>query len=312
MKREWRRQLRTLSCALGAASVVLATVVATVAVDPGVASAARRPLCVGTADNPGVLAGSFRSGVRIEGVCTVNGGPTVVRGALTILPDSTLVAAFALNDLTGKGSSRLTVLGGISVRPGATLILGCDPGSFSCIDDPNPDAPTLSAAETVRGVIRESSPLGVIIHDATINGNVRQTGGGGDGSCAVPTTGVFSLFQSPVYSAYEDMTIHGNLTITNVKTCWMGVDRVVDSGSVTLTKNQTADPDAIEILSNTISGDLKCASNTSVWDSAEAAFGQTGLYPRTPGPNTVNGSRLGQCVLASPATEGGPPGPGPF
>jgi hypothetical protein len=37
------------------------------------------------------------------------------------------------------------------------------------------------------------------------------------------------------------------------------------------------------------------------------------LFPRQAAPNTVDGSRVGpQCMLASPITEGGPPGPGPF
>jgi hypothetical protein len=312
MKLHCRRQLRTLSCAIAASSVILGTVVATAAVSPGVASAAQRPLCVGTAAAPGVLAGNYRSGVRIEGFCTVNGGATVVRGRLTISANSALIAAFALNDLTGKGSSKLTVLGGIFVANGGTLVLGCLASSFACVDDPNPSAPTLAEADVVRGSIRAQSPLGVIVHDTTIYGNVIESGGGGGTTCAVPTTGPFALFGSPVYSDFEDSAIHGDLTLSDLKTCWMGVARVVDSGSATLTDNKTADPDAIEILTNTIVGDLSCNKNTSVWDSEEAAFGQTGVYPRTPEPDTVDGSRIGQCVLASPATEGGSPGPGPF
>jgi hypothetical protein len=312
MRNQRRRLLGTLVRTIGASGLVLGTVAATVAVSPGVASAARRPLCTGTSSAPGTLAGNYRSGVRIEGVCAVNGGATVIRGQLTIEPNATLVAAFALNDLTGKGSSRLTVLGSIFVKAGGTLILGCDPTSFPCVDDPNPSAPTLSAPETVRGNIHESSPLGVIVHDTTVNGSVTETGGGGGLTCAVPTTGPFALFNSPVYSAYEDSSIHGDLSITNLQTCWTGIARVAESGNVTVSHNQTADPDAIEIVSNTISGNLTCNGNTSVWDSAEASFGQSGLYPRTPQPDTVNGSRIGQCVLASPATQGGPPGPGPF
>ena len=103
---------------------------------PGTAAAARRPLCVGTPQSPGVLAGNYRSGVVIEGACTVSGGPAVVHGTLTLTPGSALVAAFGLNDLTGKGNSKLTVFGRVDVRSGATLVLGCEPNFFTCVDDP--------------------------------------------------------------------------------------------------------------------------------------------------------------------------------
>ena len=73
--------------------------------------------------------------------------------------------------------------------------------------------------------------------------------------------------------------------------------------------DQMADPDAIEIVLNQIQGNLNCQDNSMVWDSGDLS---EDLYPRAPQPNTVGGNRIGQCVLASPATEGGPPGPGPF
>ena len=70
-----------------------------------------------------------------------------------------------------------------------------------------------------------------------------------------------------------------------------------------------SDPDAIEILSNTITGNLACSSNDRVWDSSDES---EHIYPRFAHPNTVGGVRSGQCVLASPAVEAGPLGPGPF
>jgi hypothetical protein len=78
-----------------------------------------------------------------------------------------------------------------------------------------------------------------------------------------------------------------------------------------LINNQLADPDAIEILANQISGNLLCLKNSQVWNSAEAVPGGE-LFPRDAEPNTVSGHRVGQCVLASPETAGGPSGPGPF
>jgi len=81
-------------------------------------------------------------------------------------------------------------------------------------------------------------------------------------------------------------------------------------GNMHVVNDQLIDPDAVEILSNQIGGNLLCQQNSNVWDSFDLS--DTGLYPRQPAPNSVNGNRVGRCVLASPATEGGPPGPGPF
>jgi hypothetical protein len=80
-------------------------------------------------------------------------------------------------------------------------------------------------------------------------------------------------------------------------------------GNLDMLHNQLADPDAIEIISNDISGNLLCQKNSRVWDSADLS---ESLYPRLAEPNSVDGHRIGQCVLASPASEGGPSGPGPF
>ncbi len=305
MKLQWR----VFSTLVAAGGLVLATG----ALSSGTAAAAGPPLCVGTPTAPGVLAGDYGSGVTIEGVCAVNAGVAVVHGTLNITAGSALVAAFALNDVRGKGISRLTVLGNVNVSKGATFILGCEPNFFTCVDDPNAaTGGTLSSHGVVRGNIDEDQPLGVIVHATTINGDVHENGGGGGVSCAPQTTGIWAVIGSPVYSDYEDTAIHGNVDVSGVNTCWTGLARDGISGNLTLRNVQLADPDGIEVLANHVSGNLDCHANSFVWDSSEANFGQTGLYPRTPEPNRVNGTRSGQCVLASPATQGGPPGPGPF
>ena len=95
-----------------------------------------------------------------------------------------------------------------------------------------------------------------------------------------------------------------------LESCWLGLARLKVAGNMRIIRNQLADPDAIEILSNVIHGRLACRENSQVWNSAEVS--EETLYPRTPEPNTVFGVRVGQCRLASPETEGGEPGPGPF
>jgi hypothetical protein len=243
----------------------------------------------------------------------VNSGPATVNGKLTLRRGSVLLAAF------GQDNSSLTVKGNVLVGHGATFMLGCNTTSQACIDDPNQSAPTLSSTGKVTGNLTASAPLGVIVHSTTIGGNVTQVGGGGGLSCDPPTSGPFSVFMSPVFSTYEDSSVKGNLEVKGIHSCWLGVNRVHVHGNVLVLKNKMADPDAIEILSNDIRHNLVCRSNghpsgmppgtQPVWDS-----GDTGpdLYPRAPEPNTVHGHRVGQCKLASPATQGGPLGPGPF
>jgi hypothetical protein len=271
---------------------------------PGVASAASRDVCKGTAENPGVLAGFHAGDVLIKGVCAVPAGPAEVHGTLTLGDGSALAAAFGMN------GSRLTVDGNVRVERGATLFLGCLPTSFPCLDDPNKGSPTLSSAPVVGGSIVAHGALGVIVHNAKIGGNVVQSGGGGGVRCDV--IGIFKKAMSPVFSAYEDSAVAGGISIRDVHSCWLGITRTSVGKSVRILDNHYADPDAIEVISNHIADDLACFGNTpTLWDSSEH-FGQPGLYPRTPGPNSVEGKRLGQCVLASPPTDSSPPGPGPF
>lgn len=299
-------RVRQLLCALSAGGIAIAFVAAS----PGTAAASGPGtyVCTGSPTAPGVLAGSYES-VRIVGACEVNAGPARVEDNLTVAPGAVLVAAFALNDTTHTGNSRLSVGGNLRVEAGATLLLGCDPQSFACIDD-NPANPTLSSHADVDGNLVASQSLGVVVHNTSIAGNVDQDGGGGGLNCT--PTGIFMLFNSPVYTAYEDSWIHGNVSVSGMTSCWLGLARDHVRGSVRIVRDQLADPDAIEIVFNHISGNLVCHANSAVWDSAEAVFGQTALYPRTPQPNTVHGHRVGQCVLASPATQGGPLGPGRF
>ena len=139
---------------------------------------------------------------------------------------------------------------------GATLLLGCLPTSFACIDDPSQSSPTLSSHDKIEGNLDTDAPLGVVVHNTWVGGDVSENGGGGGFNCT--PTGVFAVFGSPVYSAFEDSTVKGNLHIENVTSCWMGIARVRLAGSFWLLNNQLADTDAIEIVENHIEGNLTC------------------------------------------------------
>jgi hypothetical protein len=300
--------------AAAAFAATLALGLSALAVSAG--AAAPRPfLCAGTPKSPAVLAaGTYRHGVVVKGFCAVNAGRARVVGTLTLAPGSAMAAAYGLNHKTHHGGSGLTVAGKVVVGRGATLVLGCksnpDGTGFPCIDEPNMKHPTLTSRARVTGDLISRAPLGVIVHNSVIGGSVTETGGGGGASCATPKTGPFAKFKSPVFSDYEDSLVAGNLRITGLTSCWLGVARVKLAGSMSFINNKLADPDAIEILANVVRKNLSCTGNTSVWDSTETS--QTANFPRRPEPNTVHGKRSGQCVLSTPTTQGGPSGPGPF
>lgn len=273
---------------------------------PALAATTAVHTCSGSPSAPGVLSGSFDS-VRVSGFCVVNQGPATVSDDLNVLPGGVLVAAFGLNDRTGRGHSRLTVGGDLHVGKGATLLLGCLPTSSPCVDDPNPNQPTLSSRGRVGGDLTSDEPLGVIVHDSHIGGDVHQEGGGGGFTCQ--PTGFFAFMGSPVFSAYEDSSVGGDLHITGLASCWVGVTRTTIGGDARFINNQLHDKDAIEIETNTIGGDLVCTGNSRVWDGHELSHK---LFPRADSPNTVGGARTGQCVLSSKTTEDGQKGPGPF
>lgn len=299
-----RRLRRTLGGLLGSGVVALA-----LAASPGVASAASTHVCSGTDGSPGVLTGTFSKSteVVVNGWCAVNGGQAKVEGNLVVRPHAVLAAAFALNDVTGDGTSGLTVLGNVKVLNGATLLLGCEATHFPCIDDPNPNEPKLNGPASIGGNLTSTDPLGVVVHLTTVGGSVTEKAGGGGETCN--PIGAFVKIGSPVYSDYEDMSIANNLSITHLTSCWLGVERVQIGGNATFKHDQLADPDAIEIGTNHIGENLSCFDNSMVWDSGDLT---NDLFPRIPQPNVVEGTRSGQCVLASKPTKDGKPGPGPF
>jgi hypothetical protein len=260
--------------------------------------------CKGTLKAPGTLAGT-RSSVVVRGVCEVNAGPALVRHNLVIAPGGALVAIFGLNDHTGHGHSSLTVDGNLTVGRGATLAMGCDhlydvafgqrSANFACADDPHPSKPTLSSHDVVRGSLIAHHALGVVVHNSSIHGNVVETGGGGGVNCK--PTGVFTLFQSPVYSDYEHMWIGGSVRVTGLHSCWFGAIYLTVRGSLTVSKNVMADPDAMEVVTDKVLRNMTCHVNHPA-----IQFGDSDGRP-----NLVGRRAIGQCsfkvILPSPAPE---------
>ena len=293
-----RASLRSLSCLVFTGAVIGGVLAA----GPATVAGAATTTCSGTPQSPGVLSGTVTSSVVVHGACFVDSGPAVVTGDVTVSPGSVLVSAFGLHH------SSLTVKGNIYVRAGATAVLGCNPANFPCIDDPSQSNPTLSSHLTVGLDLRSNLALGVIVHNFSVAGDLIQTGGGGGVNCR--PQGIFKLFMnSPVFSTYEVGSVGGDVRISSVHSCWMGVVQLKIGNTMVMHANRLRDPDAIEILANNIAGNLICRGNSRTWDSGDLG---PHLFPRQPEPNTVGRNRKGQCVLSSPTKPGGQPGPGPF
>lgn len=264
----------------------------------------RAAVCTGTFDSPGVLVGTYRSNVVVDGVCFVNGGAATILGDLTISPGSALAAIFALDDVAGNGASSLTVRGDVQVQKGGIAFLGCEPNFSPCMDDPNANTGgTLSSQVHISGDLREFQPLTVVVHASTINGDVTEIGGGGGVNCDLPP-GVLTAIGSPAYSDYEDNTIGGNLVVFGLKTCWLGSLRNVVRGSLIDVFNTMADPDAGEVLQNTIHQNVVCFGN-----SPSVQYGDSGASP-----NVVGGRAFGECGfnVMSPDPNYGSGGPQPI
>jgi hypothetical protein len=267
-----------------AAGCLLAAIGCTTAVPAGAATgrAAGGATCTGTAATPGHLAGTYPTGVVVKGYCQVDGGAAVVDGTLVLAAHATLVASFAHNDVTGTGSSSLSVTGDVKVGNGATFFVGCEPGYFACSDDPGG---TLYGSDHISGNLVAKHALGVVVHASSIGGSVTQSSGGGGVNCNAPASGPFVGWGD--YSDYEDDSIGGNLHVTGLRTCWVGMLRNTVPGNLVDSGNSFADPDANEVMQNTVGKNITCTGN-----SPAVQYGDSGATP-----NVVTGKAFGECAF---------------
>lgn len=64
--------------------------------------------------------------------------------------------------------------GSLFVQNGASMIIGCNPDSFPCIDDSS-----ATSTDSVSGNLVATQPLGLVVHNTTVSGNAIESGGGG-------------------------------------------------------------------------------------------------------------------------------------
>ena len=280
--------------AIGGAAALLALMTAPV-VTASAASAA--PLggrggtyvCTGGNVPPGTY-----SSVLITGVCFAPAGTIVVRRNLTIAPNA-LLDAVTPGDPPAHPVVPATVLigGSVFVGKNGVLALGCSP-NISCANPPG------ISFDRVAGNLTAINSEAVVVHSATIGGNVTVVGGGGGAVGGGASNGCFSptapipapwsdapglVAGGPQFTDFEDSSIGRNLTIIGQQTCWMGSLRNQVRGSLTYANNVTSDADGMEIVNNLMGGNMICLNN----DPA-VQYGDSGAAP-----NLVGGRGIGEC-----------------
>ncbi len=236
---------------------------------PAATSAASADTGSSTCAGGPIAAGTYRS-LTVTGECAVAAGAVTVTGSLTVAPGAALLAAF--------GGSDLNVGGNLVVESNASLILGCEPEAFNCLNDAS-----LATNDHVGGNLTADGALLVLAHHNTIGGNVTQSGGGGGVNCSTFPLGSGG---PPAYSTYEDNTIGGNASVSGLRTCWLGFIRNTVARNVNFNDNVTFDQDGNEVVTNVVAWNLNCSGNSpapQVGDSAGAT-------------NTVGRKATGQCV----------------
>ena len=283
----WKVPTRVLACLVGLGGLLFGLSIVSPAVAASASALTALQTCTGTSKAPGALAGTYDGNVVVSELCLVNAGPAIVEGNLTVAAGGVLNATFGRNDTTKRGYSNLTVTGNLYVDEGATLGMGCDPTNSPCTDDPSTKSPTLASWDWVNGDLIATDPLGVIVHNGFVAENIVEQGGGGGFNCK--PQGIFVALKSPVFSDYENVVVGGNMTIRDLRTCWLGSLRDDVHGNFSVVDNKLADPDADEINTNYVNGSLTCLGNAPA-----VQFGDS-----SGSPNVVNGTAEGQCSLST-------------
>jgi hypothetical protein len=247
--------------------------------------AASALVCSGGAIAPGTYAS-----ITVTGTCSAPVGNVVVNGNVTVAPGALLDAATA-GDPPGNSPllpASVVVHGNVHVGRGAVLLLGCSP-FLSCSSG--------FTFDRIDGSLTADEAVGVLVHSTSVGGDISLVGGGYGTTCSSEppvwlsdpslANGEGPGTPLPVYSDLEDVQIGGNFRILGLQSCWLGAIRDQVAGSMTVSGNTMADPDANEIESNVVGGHLICGGNLPA-----VQFGDGGGSP-----NVVAGNAFGQCAF---------------
>lgn len=216
----------------------------------------------------GAIAAGDYGVLNVTGSCIIPKGKVVVHDRLIIGANAALDAATM--------APTLIVHGSVFVGWNAIFALGCS-AAFS-----PPCVSGVTTHDIIGGNLIAHGALAVLVHSSVIGDNVTQVGGGGGLTCSPRKR----LGGSPAYSTYEDTFVGGRVLVQSYRSCWFGLIRTHVKGSVLLFNNKFADPDADEVVTNFIAGNLRCAGNSPAPQVGDSMGG----------PNVVKGKKTGQCA----------------
>jgi hypothetical protein len=299
--------------AFGATAALLGLVIASVVTASAVSAAPLGGRGPYTCTRGNIPPGTYKS-MLITGLCYMKAGTIVIRGNLTVGPRALLDAGASPGDPRSKPVVTATVRvgGNVFVGKGAVLVLGCSPNLLNI-------CPHGLTFDSIGGSLTAVNALADVVHGTFISGNVTIMGGGGGAAGGAASAGCFKTKAHPIpapwsedaalakqvpqFTDFEDGSIGGDLSVTGVRTCWMGAFNLQVRGSLTWADDVASDPDGNEVANNLMGGNIACRDN-----DPKVQFGDSG-----DAPNLVRRHAIGECgfnvVLPSPAPEAGQ-GPG--
>lgn len=217
----------------------------------------------------GTIPSGTYNNVAVSGQCQVPDHAVVtIQGNLAIAAGANFDA---------QTNSTVTIKGNVTAASGSKFGLGCTE-AHPC---ENEQPASGSTHDTVAGDVILNRVFNAAINGSHIKGSLISTGGGA----------ASDRFGFIPFSVKDD-TIDGNVSITGLNTVWFGIIRSTIGGNVTVTNDVMSDPDANEIVSNTIGGNLSCRGNSPAPQLGDAVEGAPPGY----GLNKVGGRATGQCA----------------
>ena len=230
-----------------------------------------------------IAAGTYKS-LRVTGACML-----VASGNVTVKHDVVVTGTGLFNAGT---PATLRVGGDVIIQHHGAAAIGCSP-DIGCA---SLGADVIHGSLRAQGAAADDRPR----HDDL--GKRQHPRGRPDGGLQRDRT-----FGAPYYSVMEDSTIHGSLVIRGLHTCWLGVIRNHVGGSVRLIGNRFGDPDADEVVTNVIGGNLDCFNNIPPRRSAIPAARPTSSPARSAG--SARRCRRRMTLRGGPWTRPAPAGP---
>lgn len=257
------KSLRTIAVVFGALALAVA----------GTSTANAATASNGSCSGGNVPSGTYANFV-VTGDCVVPAyGHVVIMGNLSIAP-------YASFDANQWSTATVAIHGNVTAGRGSSFALGCTE-AHPCMAD---GGATRSGADYVGGDVVLNQVFNAAMNGIRIGGNLTSTGGG---------AGLY--FPGFIPFSVKDDTIAGNVSISGLRTIWYGVIRTTIGGSLYLTNNAASDPDANEVVADTIGANLVCTGNYPAAQYGDAVP----FVPRGPGDygwNVVRGQRVGECA----------------